>query len=264
MEIDVIVSCGKNSSPYAEFLVKNMLKSASGENTFRFLFGINGCNKSEFGWVTTSSQAQKIELIDVKSECNGEGSVGHADSLNQCLKLCNAENTIIIDCDTAFLQLNWDTQILKFLNEKVVIVGTEYHKFSLLAKYINFPNVVMSIFNTQKFKELKIDFKTIPGEHKICTNEEAFFWDRPVGSKIYLDTGYQLPVVVKKAGLQAKTLTFLKPPSLGCGQEWALDGKSFFTHLKGSSARMGIDASARHWMNCVDSRLESLLKEIGT
>ena len=249
--IEIILPCGHNSDYYCDFFIKNVLMTVSDSSNVTFSLGINNFDQFDKSIIEKYQDYAKFRLQHINTETEA-GSIGHAVVLNKLLADCDSEYCLVADCDTAFLASCWDVKLLSKLSNDVAIVGTEYYKNSNLAKYLNFPNAMMCLFKTDLMKSIKLDFSPGPGPHIICNKQEEIWWGRPIGIKIYLDTGYSLPVTIKNANYTGYVLTYNPTSMLGIGTDYNLDGDLFFSHLKGASTTTKSDQRSIHWMNYVE------------
>jgi len=256
--IELLVACGRYSDIYADFLIENCLQTRSGNHDLKFFLGINNYPQFDMSRFEKYKQHVEIEPVIIPSDtCNG--SEGHAIVLNTLFSKATQEHCMTVDCDIAFLTRNWDQKLLDMLKGNVVIAGTSYNITGNFAKYLDFPSVLGTMYCTKIWQDLKIDFATIGGPYTIPNNEEANWYKRPIGSVIWRDTGYQIPILAKKNGYDGAILTYKQlPTQLGVGQEHWHENAPFLTHLKGSSERPAGDNTANQWMGRVRSFVSNL------
>ena len=156
-KIDVMIACGRNSERYVDFLIKSIEKTSSGKFDFNFLLGVND----------EDVDPAKLESIDTKFkkkiyDCKNSytNSRGHGSTLDVLTGHLESEIGMVVDCDIAFLSKGWDAKFANLLSEKIVVVGCEYDGH----KYMNFPNVVASMFKTQVIKDCKVSWMPAPEE----------------------------------------------------------------------------------------------------
>ena len=61
---------------------------------------------------------------------------------------------ILVDSDVAFLAQNWDQKLLSHLDDKTIMIGSEYHPTD--GKIVDFPNVISCAIDVERFKSLEI------------------------------------------------------------------------------------------------------------
>lgn len=256
-EIQIGIPCGPNSEDFSNFLIKTIEKTISRTKTYSYLIAINKpeVDKNKI----LSGLSVEIEFIErhskkIKSE-------GHADALNLLLKNAESENCIFVDADVAFLKDSWDIDLLSELNEKTVMIGTEYHHSD--GKMVKRPNVITCAFKTKILKNLNVNF--MPSLEWLNLNEDncQFFGKNP-GDKIFLDTGCDMMSSLISSGYDTKILEIVSPRYSDTinklsflnnddrGEEYHLNGKVLCTHIGRSLSRnFEKDPVIRKWRDAV-------------
>jgi hypothetical protein len=252
-KVDIGVACGQNSDFYVNFLLDNMRRTMSVTDA-RIILCIN--NYKEFDLEVIKQWQGEIEYHYLNTD-TVPGSEGHGLALNFLLSKMTAKHGMFVDCDIGFLAKGWDSWMLQQLDQgKIEVVGTEYTNSS---KYRGFPNTIVCAFHTEFLQSSGIDFRPLleprTSEYIVQTDAEAHAWGTPIGHRILLDCGYQLPLKVRNAGCDGKPIKFVGTGVLGCGQEHHVDGKPFLTHLKGSSVKDKNDPGAKLWMQKIEQFL---------
>ena len=241
-EIDFLIPCGRNSEEYAQFLI-NSVEQTTSSTKFRFVLGINDDYVSKEKLLKIKSH-YPIKVVDCRTK--GAYSYGHGQSLDALVHYVETDYFVICDCDVVFLTEEWDQLFLNnFLaDEKLAAIGTEYDG----SKYMNFPNVVMSMLKTQIIKQCNVSFLPAPPEKRklTITYESSKIYGRDVGEVIDLDTGWQLCYNLKSNGYNGLTLP-LRRKSAGdeCiflkegvrGEEYLLEDKPICSHVGRSFTR---------------------------
>jgi len=241
-KIQIGIPCGVNCEYYVDFLLQTIACTTGETEDVEILFGVSD-NSVNMDRIKNKSLFNH-KIVEAYSVANG--SIGHGQCLDDIFSHMNSEYGMFVDCDVAFLEKGWHEKLVECLNDRIVIVGSEYDG----AKYLKFPNVVCCLFRTQILKDVNISF--IPQPQKITiTAESAGIYGRKVGDEIILDTGSELPLKLKKAGYDgvplplvrlnnktgvlATTPVFLRNDLRG--EEYHLDGRPIFTHIGRSLTR---------------------------
>lgn len=255
--LDIGIAAGNNSDFYLNFLLNNMSRTMLLESV-RIIVCIN--NYRQFDLEVLKRWPGDIECHYLDTE-TVPGSEGHGLALNFLLSKMTATYGAFVDSDIGFLAKNWDTWMISQLKPgSIEVVGTEYTNQS---KYRNFPNTIVCAFRTQFMQSTNIDFRPLleprTSEYIVQTEAEAHAWGTPVGQRILLDCGYQLPLKVRGAGADGVPIPYVGTGVIGIGQEHHIQGIPAMTHLKGSSVKDKNDPGANLWMQ----RIEAYLKQMG-
>ena len=201
-KIQIGIPCGRNSEKYARFLCDSIERTISKNREYEIIIGINqsGVNKSELSQIKNSRIVTEIH--------NRDSSVGHGRCLDLILRNMNTRYGILVDSDVAFLAQNWDQKLLSYLDDKTIMIGSEYHPTD--GKIVDFPNVISCAIDVERFKSLEISF--IPSLNVLKASEKNASWfGVSVGQEIFLDTGCHLPEKIGPAGLKWKTMKIITP-----------------------------------------------------
>lgn len=258
-ELQIGIPCGPNSEFFANFLISTIESTISKTIDYRFLIGINkpGVNKDE---IARGFDKNKFEFIEEFSPATS--SHGHAHCLNLMLKNMNCRFGFFLDSDVAMLEKDWDTVLLDKLNEKTIMIGSEYHPSD--GKMINRPNVITCAFDVDAFKKLNLDFTPSLKTH-VTTPESSEYYGTSIGQSIMLDTGCEIMESIVKSGHLTETLKIVSPrykathtdlkvldPSHR-GEEYHLDGRAISTHIGRSLSRsFNSDPIVKTWKESVE------------
>lgn len=261
-DLQIAIPCGPNSEYFANFLISTIESTISKKFNYRFLIGINkpGVNKKE---ITKNYDVGKFDFIEDISPVTS--SLGHAHCLNLMLKNMNCKFGVFLDSDVAMLEKNWDELLIDRLNQKTIMVGSEYHHSD--GKMISRPNVITCAFDVEIFKKLQLDFtpslKTI-----VSTKESATYYGTSIGQVIMLDTGCEIMETIVKAGYQTETLRIVSPRYQDTltdlkildptqrGEEYHLNGRPISTHIGRSLSRsFNDDPIVKNWKTSVEKWL---------
>jgi len=111
------------------------------------------------------------------------GSMAHGTALNMLVKKVKTKYFSILDADASWLKKDWDKILIDKIDKKVKLIGTQAPKL----KPQDFPLMFAILFETQAFKDLKIDF-------------------RPKDAAKMQDTGFEMRGKYLKAGLKGLNL----------------------------------------------------------
>jgi len=252
-EIQIGIACGENCEHYVNFLVDSIRSTSSGDYDIKFIFGVNR-KCVDIKELIRVNDDFKIEVVYAIEENTIPSSGGHGRTLNVILQSMNSEYGMFVDCDCAFLKKNWDSILIDLLDDKVVIVGSEYDGL----KYMKFPNIVGCIFKTSILKDLGVSLLPLnpsdPPKGLITIDEKnSSIYSRQIGERIMLDVGWQMCYKLKVNGYDGLHLLFVRTQNqqgtVKCdysskfivgnmrGEEYQLDGEPIFTHIGRSSSR---------------------------
>lgn len=189
-------------------------------------------------------------IFDARVE-SSYGSENHGACLDRVFERISTTYAMLVDCDIAFIEPNWDSLMLAKLNDRDVIVGAEYDG----QKYKRFPNVIGAMFETRVLKDLNISFMPEGRTTLHDENLHVYGYDGNEPVTIILDTGSELPRKIKAAGYNGVPMPIFRSGAEGAvfmdgirGEEYQLDGSPIFTHLGRSYTRVfGVDEHAIAW-----------------
>jgi hypothetical protein len=153
------------------------------------------------------------------------GSLAHGTALNYLTKNITTPYFVILDSDAVFLKKSWDNILIKRINGKTKIIGTQAPP----QKPQDFPLMFAALFETKTFKELHLDFT-------------------PKNIKNGQDTGFELRNKYLSSDFQGEiikffnTRTFKEGPfsQLNCVAEYYLNGyKEIFASHFGRGSTLG-------------------------
>lgn len=256
-KIDIGIPCGRNSESYVEFLAKTIELTISKDQEYELLLCVNqsGVDTKRLSKIKNSRLVVELH--------NKTSSIGHSMCLDLILKSSKTKYLVICDADVAFLGSNWDEKLLKEINDKTIMIGTEYHPTD--GKIVNFPNVITCAINASIFKKLNISF--VPPVNKINTNIKNSPWFGVCpGKELFLDTGCYLPQIFGENNYSWKTIKIVTPryhdriPFLKFmkknmrGEEYQLDDEVICTHVGRSLTRnFHTDPIIIKWKNKVEA-----------
>jgi len=239
--IQIGIPCGINCEYYVDFLLRTLYKTTSAKDDIEILFGVSdySVNMDHID----SKRFFDYKVIDAYGDTSG--SIGHGKCLDVIFAHMDSEYGMFVDCDVAFLENGWNEKFMECLDDRIVIVGTEYDG----AKYLKFPNVVCCLFRTQVLKDVNVVFGVPPRKIKVSV-VDANLYGRKVGDSILLDTGSELPLKLKTAGYDGVALPLVRLNDKGGmqvvpvflkdglrGEEYHLNGRPMLTHIGRSLTR---------------------------
>ena len=258
-KLQIGIPCGPNSEKFTSFLIDSIEKTISGKYEHEYILGVNqrGVNFEQF---------KRYKNLKVVEEYAGLPHVlGHGQCLDLILRNMDSKYGIFVDSDVAFLENGWDDILISQLDEKCVVIGSEYHPTD--GKVVDFPNVITFLFNTAKLKSTNITF--VPKLARVVTTEESSSWyGVPPGRDVFLDTGCHIGENLHKHGFTWKTLKIVTPRYVDRfsmmkfmkndmrGEEYQLEGTPICTHIGRSLTRsFSSDPIISVWKNRVEAWL---------
>ena len=257
-QIDVVIACGSGCEGYVEFMLWTIEQTADHPERFRYLMGINADGIDE------ARLAKLGEIIDARSGL-GYSSESHAITLDKTFAKVESRLTLILDCDVAFLRKGWDDLFISSLNDTNAIVGTaydkDYAKKGTPQKYIDWPNAIACMFETEKIRALDLSFA--PDSTIILDDTNALHYGLKPGDTVRRDTGCQLSSKLRAAGYTSTELPLVRGSEPETrflnglrGDEHQLNGEPILTHVgRSSSRKFGIhpitvawETRAREWI----------------
>jgi len=246
MKIDFITFIGRNSAAYAEFLKYSCEKFISGEHIINWK-----CIES----VDVDRLPEGYKCVAKAGEV-GHNSMNHAEALNLAQNYVDAEYVVFIDADMAILYKEWDNTIVRELDNYDCFGGSYGHRL----KYRNFPTVYLFAFRSDILNKITLDFspkltknRESPCRYTVHNKEEAKFFGIEINSVIKCDTGWQLPLIIKRAGFSSNSMPMVNMASKNSQlpfentkhkkfcmskpshhSEWHYNGKLFATHKQAS------------------------------
>tara|TARA_R100000008_G_scaffold58628_1_gene36443 strand:- start:2052 stop:2858 length:807 start_codon:yes stop_codon:yes gene_type:complete len=236
--LQIGIPCGRNSELFVEFLISSIERTASGNYDIEFIFGINqaGVDITFLDNIDTKHK-KKFVILDNLTFGAGTGT-GHGTCLNSIFDEMNSKYGMMLDCDTAFLCKGWDEKLISLLDEKTIIVGTEYGVDQ--NKFMNNPNCIMALFLVDKLKETGLCWKP-ENCHISITEDNCKIYGRSPGDEIFLDTSCKIPTSLHESEYSGIGLPLISPRIDKSkikfmtedmrGEEHHLDGVPVFSHL---------------------------------
>lgn len=193
----------------------------------------------------------------------------HGEMLQALIDSAGTELFCVFDADTAFLMRDWDKFLIREMDAsprigrlRRVIVGSES---PLDDKYREFPTSMFFTVRTREFRELgvqmnknKTSITKWPGYGPekggkgwvVVSEENQRLYCRPPGTKLYMDTGFEMLPAVRSSPYDWAVFRAVKEE----GYEWyfAADGRPILTHMTGSYVRPWDSAESAAWRERID------------
>lgn len=209
-KIQIFTVHGKNSALFSDFLYDNMTALSSGQHELEFNCFMSAQKDPPASW-------NHLESI-LKQE---HTSLNHTIGLNRALNYMDGDYVICCDTDIALLQPDWDQYLInELIARNIHILGIGHAPIS--RGYQNFPIVTFFIARTSDYTRVRPDLR--PDMHQypnhrgigarevlIESEEEAAIFGKEVGSELLRDSGWQLPLIFKRAGLKGDVFKSGKP-----------------------------------------------------
>ena len=253
-KIQFSVTCGPNSYDFLSLLIYSADKLSSGKYDIEYLIYCNHIETpvDKIKSIKSKYSIKIFQATEENTHHEKDFSVAsaHGEGLDFLLSKMTSKYGVISDVDVAFLARDWDEKLISTLDDKNIIVGSEY-RASLNGscyKYQNFPAAFLIAFLVEPIQKLNISF--VPKNEKIfVSSENIHIYGGPIGRVVNLDTGCELPEKIIPAGytgLPLKTLCFGHPTakfarSSDMGDEFVLNDEPIATHKGRSISRKIID-----------------------
>lgn len=263
MDIDFITFLGPNSAKYAEYLKHTCEVFASGKHKIHWK-----CMES----VGADGIPDGYKYLG-KSKNTGHNSLNHGTAMNDALNYVEHDYVVFIDADIAIVHQDWDIIVVNELNQNDCF-GVSYGHSK---KYKDFPTVYIFAFRSYILEKAQLDFrpKVTPGKdspYRYKLGEEAKYFNMKAGQIIKCDTGWQLPLIIKKAGFtKSKSMPMVMMTSKksqlpfedkkhrklcmqkpGHMYEWHYNGKVFGTHKQACRVHPLNETWGNAWKRRID------------
>jgi hypothetical protein len=193
----------------------------------------------------------------------------HGEMLQALVASAETELFCVVDADTAFLRKDWDIYLEEQMDvapragrESRVVVGSES---PLDDKYREFPTSMFFTIRTREFMSLgvqmnknKTTIERWPGFGKEdggkgwvrVTAETEHLYCRPPGTRLYLDTGFEMLPAVRSSPYDWHALRAVKFGE----HEWYVtdDDEPLLTHMTGSYVRPWRSKISEEWRKKVE------------
>lgn len=217
---------------YAEFLVTNLYETA--EFPARISICVSAHTEADVAAIKNSSFSRRVQSIAMADPYPKNmlffTSANHSRAINALAAKSESDITIFSDYDMAFLCRGWDVRIEEILSTHDLCgvayppVWTGFDMRQLpwlvnvpLAKYQQNPNLsFMAITKKcldETFGRKLTDFDSFLANgglpfQIVNTREMAELLKLPVGTIVWMDTGFELPFAIQKNNLNASTFQF--------------------------------------------------------
>jgi len=251
MDIDFFTFIGPNSADYAEYLKYTCETFISEKHNINWkCIESVGCDRLPKGYKCVA-----------KAPDVNHNSMNHGTAMNLAQKYIESDYVVFIDADMAIVYQDWDDVIVKELNQNDCFGVSYAHS----TKYKNFPTVYLFCFRSYILDKVTLDFrpkitpnKESPLRYKI-NKEEAKLFNLKPGGFIKCDTGWRIPLQIKRAGFnKSNSMSMVMMQSKKCQllfenekhknlcmqkknhmYEWHYNKKVFATHKQASRREFG-------------------------
>ena len=235
------VPCGPSTSDFAQFLLETVWRTVSDTALFSVLLAVPTTEEmgpyeevaKEFG-----GRVVEVDLGGLPEIWSVRGGLAHGRGLQRLFEEMRTPYGMFCDVDSAYVMPRWDEQLIKYISKNCIVIGSPYsdrpHRRLIdgediseksLYRYQNFPNAISFLFDVVRFREIGIDFLGLERlvAEKVLQKEAG---DRDPANLIVtdtpgmldlvgvppdglwmLDTGFDLPLRIKRAGFSGYPLT---------------------------------------------------------
>lgn len=214
-----------------------------------------------------SGKYRIIESLNLPTDINYKTyrytSLRHGAMLDALWMAAESEITGVFDLDVAFLCQGWAQTMSAQINGDTIACGSEPVIDDLWRGY---PSSMACVFSKQKFLEIGASYDRTTDPEKMggkwidVTDENNSIWNKPVGSKVYMETGYRIPREMAKHGYKTVLLDSMrtKDPQF---EFYSFKGKKMISHMTMSRQRTYDDhIHSKTWLKMV--REEALLNGV--
>ena len=238
-KIQVFSVLGKNGIMFAKFLRKTMTALASGNHDIEFNCFMNSAAAPPDGWTV------REYILKQKHT-----SLNHTTGLNRISEYVAGDYVIASDTDVALVMPNWDEFLInKMENQRWDILGIDHWDHP--RGYENFPVVTFFMSKSLSFLKAQTDFRPayhdyanrhgIGAKEMVIDNQrDAYIFGKEKGQTLLKDSGWQLPLTYKSAGLRGTVFPKAAPYAVRpqVPQAWFFDDTFGICHKgKGSKRR---------------------------
>jgi len=180
-----IISVAYNSADFFHTSLKALLRLT--KNPWKLYICDNGSScRGFFRLRHITSNFENVFLF--AREQKSFGSMGHGEALNVLSQFIDTPYGVVMDADCFPLIRDWDELFITQLDDKHKIIGTPLAQNTPeTCKPKDFPLIFLTLFETEIFKRLKIDF-------------------RPKDMSLFQDTGWELREKYLKSGFKGQSL----------------------------------------------------------
>jgi len=204
----------------------------------------------------------------VKRSNNKCGDI-HGSLLDALVESSDSEYFCIHDSDIVFLKKCWNEYLVQLFesNSDLIAIGPES---PLSDGWRKVPTSMILAFRTNEFRELGIvlnkstsSLRKFPSAG-ISRNETVTvdrnnqkYWNRDIGTRVYLETGYELVPALVDSG---KSWITLKTVMGENNTQWYydLDNKLFASHMTGSFVRSWNSNVRKIWSERIEREINEL------
>ncbi|MCR9177633.1 MAG: hypothetical protein NXI19_16730 [Alphaproteobacteria bacterium] len=289
-QLTIGITNGPDTAGFAAFAIETALAMARHPERIRFLITIpSDADPAPFHdqLARPGVEFMAVSNADLPDGFMHNGSA-HCRALQRLLEAMDTPLGLFCDCDIAFVASDWDLTLERRLSPKTPMIGAGYPAAPVefyadltgrpepAYKYQGFPNVIACMFLVDRFRDLGVDFGTMERLAKAKEAEVIVIEDPdicalvgiPEGGRWFVDSGFDLPLRLRKAGADGVPLTYV-PARDGTvlgplvasvksetdriergtqSEEYHLDGAPIFAHFRKASRRGFGSTYMQHWL----------------
>lgn len=259
--IDLLVPVGKRGAEHAEYFRKISEKLRGGYHCINYLTVESyECDRLPEAFHCIASTKNSPLNTNWTSAC-------HAVSIHEGLKKCYGEYIAVCDSDIVFLTKGWDNILVDELEQTNCFgFGGNLKE----GRCPGFPTVMFIAFKQELNRPDLMRFTPVSEEHKYgraqrfnVPKDEVDFWKLPEGTLLKKDTGWEIPLLFRKAGLSgvglrkswghksSAILPFINDKQKEeCSRlaKWHMQEFTYKNGLYGSHLRASIHVSQEEWL----------------
>jgi len=223
---------------YLNMAIQTYSKLADEPDKLEYIVGINskGINIEK---IRENLDSVNVKFVDIQikdnetnkfeyqviQKNNTTNSRCHGDALNELIKHADKRFFMTVDSDCFCLKKGWDTIMKGLLKNNIIVVGSGYHKD--LLRYRNFPALFSSMYITEIWKKIGIDF-TFDNDERFMrvmnpSNELRKILQIERNDRLTSDTGSKLCYLAKINGYDGIEFKSLRLKHLDSERKFLLD-----------------------------------------
>ena len=272
--LNIGIPVGPGALKYAELAIETSMETASDKGIIYYLCldpKINNDDSKNFFKQKFNDSVVFVEPPFIPNNAKS-GGPRHGPLLDELSKNINSKYICLHDSDIAFLKRGWDDYMLSFLKDNYSVCGMESQ---LHDGWRDFPTSMLFVYEKKVFTDLDIKFSKTHFSHKSnwlekypeagvsdkigyvnITEENKHIWKREIGSRVYLETGFEMVPALLLNGLRGHAFKCeLKNKNDEKKEtQWYLDdeGEYIATHMTRSRHRsFNSSPGSTEWLSSV-------------
>lgn len=150
-----VVTVNYNTADFITLMLYSLEKLTA--NSYRVVICDNGSTEEDLSKLKALAEKyNNLELVFRRQ--NAKASIAHGQALDILIEKSNSQYTAVLDSDCVFLLKNWDTELIKEIDEKVKIIGATSSRLRCGERVGggDFPLPFAALFETRTYKSLNI------------------------------------------------------------------------------------------------------------